>query len=401
LRDHTTNDVWFTLLNGQMWRTTGHQTQYCFGEQILFEQSPFQVQEVTETSVNFCWRDGDRGMPTHTQGCKGCDCARILLNLTDPDTLAFTFWMSPPVIHADFVFTRSGPAPPFWAAIESTMMLPYQQCQIRDHYGPNIPFEPNLHHRRRVGGGCGGGASRIVETMMKDDDMSFPNATEETMGQCHQLNGDNLAIDKLSQWTDKAMNVSDVRIQFEPPRGLCEPCDVSYSVSAVLAEDEYIGIGFKGQSWEGRDPYPPEISRPCYFGMCVDSYDNFTSDRLAIGYTANGGCVREMTSDKIIGTPSDVDYKILKKTSIQRSNGRAILRFTVSQHWPKWTSFDGPFRVMWAIGKVSGGNGCTSDIGYHFNKRGVAPVKWLGVLGSTRCRYNPDEMGKESTPLIV
>merc|ERR1712039_156180 len=97
---------------------------------------------------------------------------------------------------------------------------------------------------------------------------------------------------------------------------------------------------------------------------------------------------------------SDADYKILKTTSVERSGERTILRFTVSQHWPKVT-FDGPFRVMWAIGKVSTGTGCTSDIGYHFNKRGVAPVEWLFTLGSTACTFNPNEMGEKAVSLIV
>merc|ERR1712151_901121 len=150
---------------------------------------------------------------------------------------------------------------------------------------------------------------------------------ESQAGQCRQLNGLNLRIDKMFAWSDKAMNVSDVRIQYLPPRGRCEPCDVSYSVSAKIQDDEYIGIGFKGQSWEGQDPYPPEVSRPCYFGMCVDAYDNFTSDRIAVGYTANGGCVREMMTNKVIGAPSDADYNILKHTSVERSGDRSILRF--------------------------------------------------------------------------
>lgn len=408
LRDDETGDVWFTLLNGQMWRTTGNQTQYCFGQEVLFEQSPFQVQEVTETSVNFCWRDGDRGMPTHTKGCKGCDCARIFLNLTDPDTLTFTFWMSPPVVHADLVFTRSGLAPTMKDAIHSTMLFPYQQCQIKDHYGPNLPGEPDLRNKTRIQGGCGGASHLIAQSMMKDDDVSLGAATANAAaGQCRQLNGENFQIDNSSRGTDEAMNVSDVRIQYVPPTGKCAPCDVSYSVSAKIDVDEYIGVGFKGESWEGMDPYPPEDSRPCYFGMCVDSYDNFSSDRIAVGYTANGGCVREMIADKVIGAPSDVDYKILKSTSVERSGDRTILRFTVSQTWGRGFrrshAFDGAFRLMWSIGKVSGGNGngCTSDLGYHFNKRGVAPLEWLLTLGSTPCTFNGNEMDEVATTLVV
>jgi hypothetical protein len=123
--------------------------------------------------------------------------------------------------------------------------------------------------------------------------------------------------------------------------------------------------------------------------MCIDAFDNFSSDRIALGYTANGGCFREMVSEHLVGTPSDVDHKILRNTSVERSNGRTILTFTISQHWlyPNASSLgskDGPFRIMWAIGQVSGGSGCSATIAYHSNLRGVAPLKWL-TSGSTPC----------------
>jgi len=243
---------------------------------------------------------------------------------------------------------------------------------------------------------------------MKNDDV--PSQLRDTLqdeqlvsnsrGVCRQLNGLNLKIDKLTGWGGKAMGVSDVRFQYVPPSGSCDPCDVSYSVSARIADDEYIGVGFKGQSWEGKDPFPPEIERPCYFGMCVDSYDNFTSDRIAVGYTANGGCVREMTMNKVIGAPSDVSYRILRNTAVERVGDRTVLRFTLSQHWPT-ARFDGIFRVMWAIGKVSNGSSaCSAKIGYHDNHRGVAPVKWLVELGSLGCKYDGYEMG-EAESIVV
>ena len=57
--------------------------------------------------------------------------------------------------------------------------------------------------------------------------------------------------------------VPDVRVQFVNPALPCSggadshSCDVTYSVSAALAEDEYIGVGFKGQSWEAKFPIAP------------------------------------------------------------------------------------------------------------------------------------------------
>jgi len=390
LRDPETDDVWFTLLNGQMWHVTGNQTQYCFGDvnsRKLFEQSPFEVDTVTETSVNFCWRSGLYGMPTHTKDCSGCGCARILLNLTDANTLHFQFWMSPPVLHASLVFNRTGPEPTFQQAIESTMDTPYKQCQIVDHYGPNIPGEPDLRktttpppdaRRSKLVGGCGQVLARKSLQMRGDDVVAQPNADnveeEGTGEQCFQLNGVNLQLDSQARMSNpqKVMNVSDVQVLFTTPPPPCSPCDVTYTISAKVKADEYIAVGFKGRSWERDFPLPPETSRPCYFGMCVDAFDNFTSDRIALAYTANGGCVREMVSKYLVGTPTDADYKILKNTSVERAADRTILRFTVSQHWlyPNASSLgskDGPFRIMWAIGQVTGGSSCSATIGYHFN----------------------------------
>jgi len=418
LRDPATDDVWFTLLSGQMWHVVGNETQYCFGPSStkqLSEQSPFSVESITETSVNFCWRRGLRGMPTQAKGCMGCDCARILLNLTDADTLHFQFWMSPPVLHADVMFVRSGKQATFKSAIESTMTKPYDQCDIRPHYGPNVPGEPILttvpptsKSTPNPQGGCAQViAQNLAQTMKNDDFLLQPEAestNEDNGAQCFQLNGINLKLDNLAKWTQPkaVMGVSDVKVQFTTPAKPCAPCDVTYSVSAKTEEDEYIAVGFKGRSWERDFPYAPEHPlRPCYFGMCVDSFDNFTSDRIALGYTANGGCVREMVAKNIIGAPSDVDYKILKGTSVERNGGRTLMRFTISQHW-QWGNeskpeTDGPWRMMWAIGKVSPITGndmlsaCTSTLGYHAHHRGVAPLNWLSINGQP-CKFNDHEV---------
>merc|ERR1712151_748658 len=99
-----------------------------------------------------------------------------------------------------------------------------------------------------------------------------------------------------------------------------------------------------------------------------------------------------MVAENIIGTPTDVDYEVLKQTSVQRSNGRTILKFTVSQHWQAPVNeTDGPFRIMWAIGEVSGDAGCSASTGYHANHRGVAPLNWLQTLGSTSCSFGADD----------
>jgi len=244
--------------------------------------------------------------------------------------------------------------------------------------------------------------ARLVEDAMALDDPKSAN-------KCRQLNGYNHLLDNIP--TFRRMDVPDVKLQYRVPDTNCDPCDVSYSVSAKINEDEYISFGFKGQSWEGSSnmvgffmpyPYPPEKARPCYFGMCVDPFDNFTSDRIALGYaSSSGSCFREMVSKDVVGTPSDVDYKILKKTSVERARGRTILRFTVSQSPFKHKTFDGPFRVMWAIGKVSGGSGCAANIGFHGAYRGVAPLTWLGALNGIPCAFNSYEMdGMENTDIM-
>jgi len=246
---------------------------------------------------------------------------------------------------------------------------------------------------------------------MKDDDLLLHLQAEKTVetdaGSCYRLNCPNFQLDQAARLLQPklVMGVPDVKIQFTTPAKPCAPCDVSYSVSAKTEEDEYIAVGWKGRSWERDFPYAPEHPlRPNYFGMSIDSFDNFTSDRIALGYTSNGGCVREMVAKNVVGAPTDVDYKILKGTSVERSNGRTILKFTISQHW-QWDSdntIDGPWRIMWAIGKVNPISNnpmlsaCTATLGYHLEHRGVAPLNWLtnisaGSINSCGCTFSDSE----------
>lgn len=280
-----------------------------------------------------------------------------------------------------------------------------------DHRSTNVHGEPDSQTNSTalpMPTGCPLSASLIAKRLA-DRDPTIARLVEDAMAlddpksanKCRQLNGYNHLLDNIPVFAK--MHVPDVKLQYKVPETPCDPCDVSYSVSAKINEDEYISVGFKGESWEGSKnmkgfflpyPYPPEDARPCYFGMCVDPFDNFTSDRIALGYaTSSGSCVREMISKNIVGTPTDVDYKILKGTSVERSGGRTTLHFTISQHWlyPNASSLgskDGPWRIMWAIGQVSGGDACAASVGFHFNHRGVAPLKWL-TSGSTSCTSPP------------
>jgi|ERR1711964_311269 len=208
----------------------------------------------------------------------------------DNDTLHFQFWMSPPVPHADLTFVRSGPEPSFIGAIMKLMLSPYKQCRFVDHYGPNIPGEPDLKPNKTgvemLSSGVAGWAHAGVEmsghqsvSLLAKHNPSVASLVDDAKalvsfedsnggGTCRQLNGFNFMTDQQAKNTAQFMNVPDVKIQYKVPKGPCDPCDVSYSVSAKIDEDEYIAVGFKGQSWEGKFPYPPDKeARPCYFGM--------------------------------------------------------------------------------------------------------------------------------------
>ena len=454
LRDPATGDVWFTLLLGQAFRVGGTKMQYCFSGDVsgsqqqhgtLMEQSPFGVVAVNDTFVRFCWREGLKGMPTHAANCTGCDCASINLALIANGTvgpeLDFTFWQSPPVVHAHAVFELQSSTPPaFKDAITSHMSDPYEQCQFVDHYGMNVPGQPDLTDRTPwpiwqgadtsstntpsslpsdlVLTGMPAGCARRVAHLAKSNpsvarlladraaalDRTGRTATATAAGTnvCAQLNGLNKELNAAARLVHpkRAMAVRDVRLQYTTPNLPCAPCAVSYSVSAAVSENEYIALGFKGQSWEHMDPIPPNYARPCYFGMCVDAYDNFTTDRIAVGYAtpASGSCVREMSMPNLVGEPTDVSIPVLKNTSVERVGERTVMKFTAVQHWPDaqpTNMTDGPFRVMWAIGSVTGdaGANCRAQIGYHGpTSKGVAPIKWLVTLGSTPCTFDPSDM---------
>merc|ERR1712050_545829 len=54
---------------------------------------------------------------------------------------------------------------------------------------------------------------------------------------CHQLNGENLVLDRAVFGKALKTNVPDVRFQYIVPNTPCNPCDVSYSISAKIDED--------------------------------------------------------------------------------------------------------------------------------------------------------------------
>ena len=74
-------------------------------------------------------------------------------------------------------------------------------------------------------------------------------------GICRQINGLNFGLMKTQPAHFEP--IPDIRIQYRQPELPCSPCEVAYSVSAAIEEDQYIGVGFKGQSWEAKFPLPP------------------------------------------------------------------------------------------------------------------------------------------------
>jgi len=146
----------------------------------------------------------------------------------------------------------------------------------------------------------------------------------------------------------------DVRLQYAIPLAPCWPCNVSYSMSAGIQDNEYIAVGFKGMAYRAMI----DELRPGYFGMATDEVDDTRTGRaIVLGYE---GCVREMKIEDYVGTPFDVDGNPnVFNASVERVNGRTIIRFTLEQHIGRNESEIDSFfnteqlsaRVMWAIGE--------------------------------------------------
>lgn len=394
-KDEKTGDFWFSAIDGQDFRVsaTTNEMQYCFSTSLFpaSEQAPFYIDSMTDSKVDFCWRG--KPMPTHKAGCQACDCAKITLELVSEDTMHFTFWMSPPIIHAHAEVKRSG-APPAMSFYK--FFLGGKKCEFQNRTGllPIIGDEPQEAMRPMqtcpiLSNGMES-FRQVAEWQASNNSDPSVNSTGITRG-CRQLDGVNHLLDKK--------NVPDVRLQYKKPLLRCWPCDVEYSVSAAIAENQYIGVGFKGMGYA--IVLNDRAIRPNYFGMSADPLDEKrTGTAIALGH---GSCVREMKSESYVGSVVDVakHERKLKSTSVERKNGRTIVRFTVSQHVGRdpveITDFFGDpiqlsARVMWAIGDVSGDeNQCDAKLGYHEHLRGVAPLNWLSV-GATNCKYDNSEM---------
>jgi len=345
-------DTWMSGIPGQVFRIT--QTgamQYCFAR---VASSPFEVDfsTMTDNRIVFCYKQGER-MNSHKANATGCDAANIELNLHPDGVLEFTFRMSPPLKHAWVLLKRRANPPP---------LSYYKVTDIFGACNPDDPPPPTLASSSsdaHLASMCPTMTKRNLLGSSMAQNMSTPNVGGETM--CHQI-GTFLG----GLITKESVNI---RLQYTIPAIRCWPCKIKYAVSAKIEDNQYISVGFKGMGYrfyEGMIPsYKPSgVDRPNYFGMKTDEIDETrTGSVIATAYTAHtqGGCVREMKAENYIGTPHDVaGNPHLFNPSVERKNGRTIMRFEVEQHAGREPLEVQKFfrmeqqsqRMMWAIGNV-------------------------------------------------
>merc|ERR1712070_667958 len=117
------------------------------------------------------------------------------------------------------------------------------------------------------------------------------------------------------------------------------------------------------------------VSRPNYFGMSTDEVDDErTSGVIVLGYAGSAGsCVREMKAEDYVGTPQDVQVNPhLFDESVERVNGRTVIRFTIEQRVGRNDTEISAFfnadnlsaRSMWAIGGLDGAD-CEAQVQFH------------------------------------
>merc|ERR1711970_932898 len=109
--------------------------------------------------------------------------------------------------------------------------------------------------------------------------------------------------------------------------------------------------------------------------MSTDEFDGERTGRaIVLGYAgSSGSCVREMRAENYVGTPSDVEGNPhLFNESVERVNGKTVIRFTVEQkvgrtkkqirHFFNYEQTSA--RTMWAVGGYNGA-GCEAEVQFH------------------------------------
>jgi len=393
-KDKRKGDHWISYLPGQVLRVRENVMEYCFAHIV---SSPFVVDTVEDNLIRFCYKTGDR-MATHKvfpNGtlATGCDAAQIIMELHDNGELEFSFFMSPPVRHAWAVYKRIGPGPPV-----ATYIAAGGTCDPL-HPGPPTliqdgPLEhsmcPALNHKKKQ-----------LDLAMQSTEFGKNlehQIDEDSFGagfgkSCRKLDGGFLGM--AAKKKDKV----DIKLEHTVPTISCWPCKVSYSVSAAIAEDEYIAVGFKGMAYRALGLSHKKTERPNYFGMGTDEIDEKRTGRaMVLGYAGGsaGSCVRQMKSEDYVGSPTDVEGNPdLSKESVERKNGRTIIHFTVEQHVGRTPLaihefFNGEqvsARTMWAIGALNGAD-CDAEVQFH-HSRGVSPFSWFDM--NPRCLFGAED----------
>jgi len=393
-KDRLNGDYWMSYIAGQVFRVRDNLMQYCFAHVAT---SPFVVDTVEDNLIRFCYPTGDR-MPTHKALANGslatgCDAAKIELALHDNGNLEFSFWMSPPIRHAWAVYKRIGPAPPVASYIAMG--------------GTCDPLHPG---RPTLGGQLDASMCSSLNHKRQQLELAMPTTEHievQEDGEEEGSEGKRVACRRYDSgvlsYGSRSADKVDIRLQYTVPTLRCWPCKVSYSVSAAIAEDEYIALGFKGMAYRGLANHR-KVSRPNYFGMSTDEVDEERTTRaMVLGYAgAQGGCVREMKAENYVGEPADVQGNPhLMDESVERLNGRTIIRFTIEQHVGRdvleiHNFFNGRMtgtsaRTMWAIGGLEG-DGCDAKIQFH-RARGLSPLAWFNENPKHFCIADEAELG--------
>jgi hypothetical protein len=301
---------------GQVFRVRGDLMEYCFAR---VANSPFDVNYTDATKVVFCYKKGKK-MQTHRG--TGCDGAQITLELKSTGTLEFTFMMSPPVKHAWNEFVRVGGPPPLSFYKVANI---HGSCDPENPGPPTAVESPSDASAPQLSSMCAAATNRNKQPVLGAPQEHTASAVGAGgLGwACRQLDGNPLAASKV-----------DIRFQHKQSMLSCWPCTVSYSISAAIPDDQYLSIGFKGMGYRAYNTH--ETPRPNYFGMSTDAIDEQrTTSVIVLGYVSNSGlgCVREMKAEHYVGTPTDVKGNPhLSDASVERKNGRTIIRFTVEQH---------------------------------------------------------------------
>lgn len=391
-------DYWFSVIPGQVFRIRENKMQYCFAHVAT---SPFVVDTVEDNIIRFCYATGER-MPTHKvldNGtlATGCDASKIELELHENGNLEFSFWMSPPVRHAWGLYKRVGPGPPiaFYLSVNvGGSCDPLHPGPPTLGGQPDTSMCPVLHQKKQ----------HLQQLQLAMPTMEHNETQEDDIQKYEDGEGEGAAWKKAtcrrydSGWSSWALNNEekvDVQLKYIVPGGLrCWPCNVSYSVSAAIAEDEYIALGFKGMGYRALSHHK-DLLRPNYFGMSADEVDDERTTRaIVLGYAGGsaGSCVREMKAEGYVGDVSDVPGNPdLTDALVQRLNGRTIISFTIEQHVGKTSLAIHNFfnteqisaRTMWAIGGLKGVD-CEAEPQFH-RARGLSPLSWFNANLKHKC----------------